>query len=236
MKRWGNENCEDAPSRRPFPMIVAILPVTFPNTWPSRTGWGYRQTALQIRIIGPLHAMNKPSTQNRNLTIRQLWVVSKILQRMMFLQRHSLMGILTNPCVPEILSANPKCLVHNQNGFFCPLVNFYSGDVQTTSFLLTRWKTLISYRYNQASKTRIMRTPSSEPRTLVSFDFSPYNELIFRFNIFSFILGRFHAVCYMMSENLSAWPWAGSWIRYLFMLSKGDKETFTSHFFLSFFL
>lgn len=62
--------------------------------------------------------MNKTSNQNRNFTIRQLWVVSKYLQRMMVLQRHSLMVILTNPSVKEILSANPKSLGHNQKGFF----------------------------------------------------------------------------------------------------------------------
>lgn len=129
----------------------------------------------------PLYALKKSSIQKQNFTIRQLWVVSKYLQRMMFLQKHSLVWILTNPSVKEILSTNPKSLGHNQNNFFCPLVNlYYSGDVQSTSFV-TRWKALTSYRYNQSSKTRIMRTPSSEPETLVSFDFSPYNELIFRF-------------------------------------------------------
>ena len=69
--------------------------------------------------------MKKPSTNIRNFTIRQLWVVSKYLQRMMFLQKPSLMGILTNPSVKEILSANLKSLGRNQNEIFCTLVNLY---------------------------------------------------------------------------------------------------------------
>ena len=60
---------------------------------------------------------------------------------------------------------------------FCLPVNlYYSGDFQATA-CVTHWKALISHLYNQSSKKKkIVRTPSSATRTLVSFDLSPYND------------------------------------------------------------